>query len=100
MMEMIRKAFLLGVGLAVTTTEKMKEIVDELVKKGELSEQEAKEVFQELVDKSRQARKDWEAKIENTVRNIMDKADIPSRTEIEELKARLTKLEEKRKSQA
>ncbi|MCX7634988.1 MAG: hypothetical protein N2Z74_04505 [Syntrophales bacterium] len=97
MIDMMRKALLMGVGLAVMTTEKLKEAVDELVKKGELSEKEAREVLQELMEKSRQARKEWETKVENMVRNIMNRADIPSRREIEELKARLAKLEEARK---
>ncbi|MCX7816226.1 MAG: hypothetical protein N2317_01775 [Syntrophales bacterium] len=95
MLNTMKKTILMGAGLAVLTTEKIKELVDELVKRGELSEKEAKETLEELREKSRQAKQEWEAKIENTIKKIMAKANIPTRKEIEELKERLTKLEEK-----
>lgn len=98
MLNTMKKTILMGAGLAVLTTEKIKEVVDELVKRGELSEKEAKEALEELREKSRQAKQEWETKIENTIKKIIARANIPTRKEIEELKERLTKLEEKIKT--
>lgn len=55
MFDYIRKMALAGAGLAILTTEKMQEIADELVKKGEMTEKEAREAVNEFIEKSKQA---------------------------------------------
>ena len=47
----VRKLFLLGVGAVATSAEKSAEIVDELVKKGELTVEQGKAVNEELKHK-------------------------------------------------
>lgn len=94
MLDLVKKTLLIGAGLAVMTTEKMKDLTDELVKKGEISEKEAREALAELKKKSQQAKKEWEGKIEGSVRSIMNRMDIPSRKELDELRERLAKLEQ------
>ena len=93
MQDFIKRAILMGAGLALVTTEKMKEAVDELVKKGELSENEARETLEDLKEKSQQVKKDWEEKIEEIIGRAMGRMNIPTRKELEELKTRLAKLE-------
>lgn len=46
--EGVRKLFLIGVGAAATTAEKSQEVVDNLVKKGELTVAQGKAVNEEL----------------------------------------------------
>lgn len=94
MLDLVKKTLLIGAGLAVMTTEKMKDLTDELVKKGEISQQEAREALADLKKKSLEAKKDWEGKIESSVRAIMNRMDIPSRKDLDELKERLAKLEQ------
>ena len=43
----VKKIFLLGIGAAATTAEKSKALVDELVKKGEITVEEGKTLNQE-----------------------------------------------------
>jgi polyhydroxyalkanoate synthesis regulator phasin len=94
MQDFMKKAFLMSAGLAVMTTGKMKELIDELVKKGELSEKEARETLEELKEKSKQTKKEWEERIEDTIHAVMKRMNIPSRKELDELKDRLAKLEQ------
>jgi len=94
MLELMKKAALIGVGLVALTTEKIEETVKEIVKKGELSEKEGKELASELVEKSRQVRKEWGERIEKMVADTLQKLNIPSRKEIDELKERIGKLEQ------
>jgi polyhydroxyalkanoate synthesis regulator phasin len=94
MFDALRKAVLFGTGLAVMTTEKMKDFAEELVKRGEMSEKEAKEALKEWMEKSKKARKDMEEKTESTVNNVLNRMNIPSRSELDELKERLAKLEQ------
>ena len=96
----MKKAILMGAGLAVLTTGKMKELMDELVKKGELSEKEAEENLEELKQKAQQIREEWEEKIEDTMSRVLKRMNIPSRKELEDLKDRLARLEQTQKEKA
>ena len=57
MIDLIKKTMYLGVGLAYMTKEKVEEISQELIKKGELSATEGKEFIDDLTQKSEEARK-------------------------------------------
>jgi polyhydroxyalkanoate synthesis regulator phasin len=89
---------LAGAGLAIMTTEKVQEIMDELVKKGEMTEKEAREAVSEFVEKSKQAKKNLEDKMEQTVTSLLNRLNIPTRKEVEEMKKRLARLEKGGKS--
>ena len=58
----LRKVFLAGVGALATTVEKSQEIVDDLVKKGELTVEQGKALKAELKHKVAEAKESSEAK--------------------------------------
>lgn len=93
MFDYIRKMTLAGAGLAIITTEKIQEMMDDLVKKGEMTEKEAREAVNEYVEKSKQAKKDLEEKVEQMITGLLNRMNIPTRKEIEEIKERLARLE-------
>lgn len=96
MLEFVKKAVLVGAGLAVLTTEKIEEAVQDIVKKGELTEKEGKELIADLVDRSKKMKKDWGERIEKLVAEALRKGNIPTRKELEELRNRVEKLEKER----
>ena len=98
MLDYIRKMTLAGAGLAIMTTEKIQEIMEELVKKGEMTEKEAREAVSEFVEKSKQAKKDLENKMEQMATGLLNRMNVPTRKVIEEIKERLTRLEESGKA--
>jgi poly(hydroxyalkanoate) granule-associated protein len=93
MLDYIRKMTLAGAGLAIITTEKIQEMMDDLVKKGEMTEKEAREAVNEFVEKSKQARKDLEEKVEKIITGFLNRMNIPTRKELDEIKERLERLE-------
>ena len=93
MFDYIRKMTLAGAGLAIITTEKIQEMMDDLVKKGEMTEKEARETVNEYVEKSKQAKRDLEDKVEQMITGLLNRMNIPTRKEIEEIKERLARLE-------
>jgi poly(hydroxyalkanoate) granule-associated protein len=93
MLDYIRKMTLAGAGLAIITTEKIQEMMDDLVKKGEMTEKEAREVINEFIEKSKQARRDLEEKVEKTITAFLNRMNIPTRRELDEIKERLERLE-------
>ena len=58
----LRKVFLAGVGALATTVEKSQEIVDDLVKKGELTVEQGKAHNAELKHKAAEVKETSEAK--------------------------------------
>jgi polyhydroxyalkanoate synthesis regulator phasin len=93
MFEFIKKAIFIGAGLASMTAEKIEEAVNEIVKKGDLTEKQGKELFLDLKERSAKAKKELGEKIDKIVKDALQKLHIPTRKEVEELKARIEQLE-------
>jgi len=93
MFEFIKKAIFIGAGLASMTADKIEETVNEIVKKGDLTEKQGRELIQELKERSTKVRKELSEKIEKVVTETLQKLNIPTRKEIEELKTRIEQLE-------
>ena len=81
--EGLKKILLVGIGTAAVTAEKSKEILDELVKKGELTVEQGKVLNQEL-----------KHNIKSTVKTAADsvKESAARKNDQEELKATISKL--------
>ncbi len=77
MLDLLKKTIFIGAGLASMTAEKIEEAVAEIVKKGELSEKQGRELVKDLLDKSSKARKDLNERIENTIQDALQKLKIP-----------------------
>lgn len=94
--EIIKKAMLVGLG----AQEKAKEFVEELVKAGELSKSEASTLVKEWTSKAEESTKEFDKRVKETVANVLEKLNIPTREDMEKLEkkvqalnARLKKLE-------
>ena len=91
--DILHRILMAGLGVP----EKMKDLVEELVKKGELSESEGARLVKECTEKVTKSGEDISKSV----------SDIPTRNEVEELKKKLKslsskvkKLEEKSKADA
>jgi len=60
-----------------------------------MSEKEGKELIDELLKKSEQARKDLETKVEDTVRKVLEKMAVATKEDIDSLSERIKNLEQK-----
>ncbi|TFZ40771.1 hypothetical protein E4100_04230 [Soehngenia longivitae] len=86
---------LAGIGSLAFTYEKATEIIDELVKKGELTVKQGKELNEELKRKmTKNITKDALLTKED-VKEIIAELNLATKLDIEELKTRLDKLENK-----
>ena len=93
MLDSIHKMFLAGVGFAAMTKDKIDEHIKELVEKGKLTEKEGREMADDMLKKSKQAKEDLEKQVEKLVQQTLETLQIPSKKEVEELAARIEKLE-------
>ena len=97
MFELIKKTIFIGAGLAAMTAEKIEAAVAEIVKKGEISEKEGKELVADLIEKSKETRLELGAKIEKMISDTLQRLHIPTQKDLEELKARIERLEKDQK---
>ena len=101
--ESLSKALLFAFGAAYSTAEGIKSFVGDMVKRGDVTRNEAEGLVKDLVERGKQAQTDINQRIARGVADYLKSAGIPSREEFEQLKARVEKLEPKptqRKTQA
>ena len=95
MFELIKKTMLTGVGMAVMTKDKVEELARELAKEGNIPEKEGKELVDELLKKSEQAKKDLETNMEGIVQKVLGKLNLVTKEDLTRLEERIKHLEQK-----
>lgn len=91
--EEFRKVWLAGVGAMALTAEKAEELVEKLIKKGELTVEQGKALNEELKYKAREKAKDTISKSRLAVESVIDNLDQMSAEDIAALKAKLADME-------
>ncbi len=95
MQDLLKKAFSLGIGVLLVSKDKIEEVVNELVKRGELGQEEGKNLVKELIEKGESSMHEVEGKIEKIVQSVTEKLNLPTRKELNELKSEIEQLKEK-----
>lgn len=80
----MKKIFLMGIGAAATTAEKSKEIIDNLIEKGELTVEQGKALNEEL-----------KYKFANSANELIDKIETMSDNELAKIKEKIAEVERK-----
>lgn len=92
MVDLIKKAFYTGLGLAVLTKDKAEELVKDIAQQAKLSENEGKELVDSLMKQSDQARQDFQSRIDEAVLAVVKRMHLATRDEVEGLKAKVEEL--------
>jgi poly(hydroxyalkanoate) granule-associated protein len=102
----VRKYLLTSLGAVALTTDEAGEFIDKLVERGEVAEADLKKMMEELQAR-RQARqaevqqmrqdvlKKSSVRMEESVESILDRLNVPSRRDIEELSKKISELDKK-----
>lgn len=94
------KIIALGLGTIAVTKEKAEELVKELMKEGQINRKEADQMIKKLMKRGEESRKELNASMEKAIHEVMKKLDIPSRSEVEKLKAEIARLKKTKASRA
>jgi len=95
MLDLIHKLVYAGIGFAALTEQKAQEIVAELEKRGDVSSAEGKKLVQELMDKAHRHREQFEKAVRDEVKKLLDKMPCASRQDLDEIRTRLERLEQR-----
>src|SRR5438270_10262052 len=82
MVDLIKKAFYTGLGLAVLTKEKAEEMIKDIAEQAKLSEHEGKELVDGLMKQSDQARQDFQTKLDEAVLAVVKRLHLATRDEV------------------
>ena len=94
-MDRIKKAMLLGRGWISLTKEKAEEIVDDLIKRGEVSREEKFKMMDELLREAERKEEELTGKINETVQKTITQIGLASKKELDALSERLAEMEKK-----
>ncbi len=92
--DIARNALLAGLGVQ----EKVKEFIDELVKKGELSDSQGSKLIKEWTEKADKSTEEITKTFSEIISKTLDKMNLPSREEIEKINKKLDSLSKRIKS--
>lgn len=95
MVDALRKLMLAGLGALDLTEEKAKAVFADLVSRGEMSEQDAKELFASWTKRATEQRGRLQQEVEQSVQKAMNAMGIARRTELDALQAKIAELEQK-----
>jgi len=91
LMDIIKNAMLAGFGVQ----EKVREFVDDLVKKGELSESQGAKLVKEWSEKADKNAEDMSKSLNELVQKALEKMHLPSKDEIAKLSEQVSMLSER-----
>lgn len=105
-MSILKNTYLAGVGMLNLTKQKAEEIIDQLVKAGQINQSDKKDAVMELLDKAEEQTVKYKDRVmkeagnvQKDVSNVIDKFRLATRKDMEKLEAKLDaltkKLEEK-----
>jgi polyhydroxyalkanoate synthesis regulator phasin len=94
-LESLRRVLLASIGVVALTIEEMGELVDTLVERGEIAEQEGKKLVNELKEKRQKKTDEAEDVASTRMREMMERMDIPTKSDIDDLSAKIATLSKK-----
>jgi polyhydroxyalkanoate synthesis regulator phasin len=98
MFDLLKKTYLAGLGLASMTQEKIEELVDDLVKRGEVAEKDRGKIIEDMLNRVQEEQDKLFKKVREYVKKVVHEMGLPTQDEFSELQKRIEKLENKLKA--
>ena len=92
MPDLIKKTLLAGVGLALKTWDEVEDLAKELVEKGKMTEKDGSNFIKDLQKRYEETQKNLEARVEETVREFLKKANVVTSDELKAVKKEVREL--------
>jgi polyhydroxyalkanoate synthesis regulator phasin len=93
MKELLQKAWLFGAGVFDFTKDKVEALVQEMVRRGEITQQESSEAVKQLLAKAQEAQQAMVAKVKELTKNSVDEIKVAKASELAALEKRVAALE-------
>jgi len=94
MKDLLYKAWLFGVGVVDFTKEKVEDLVQEMVQRGEITQQESPEAVKQLLAKAQDAQQALMDRVKDLTRSAVDEINVAKASDLAALEKRVAALEE------
>jgi len=99
MLDIIKKSIYFGLGTISATREKVEEIVDEMIEKGQLTKDQRSKAVKEILDETEKKEKELRNTIRSTINKILsEEIQVATKKDIAEINKRLADIEKKLES--
>ncbi|GGD64533.1 phasin family protein [Paenibacillus nasutitermitis] len=92
MNEIIKKALSLGVGITITSKEKVEKVVEELVKKGEIAPGESKELLNRLIQRGEDEQTELKRIVREQLQQLLVELNVATKDDIIRLETQIKTL--------
>lgn len=94
MLDVVRTLLLAGVGAIDLTEDKLKSVVDELTRRGELAAEEGKDLIAAWSAKARERREQLDDRVRKAVDDALARHNVALHTSVVDLETRIQALEQ------
>jgi len=99
LLEMTRKILYASIGAVALTQEEVEKFVNKLIERGEIAEKDGRKLIKDIMEKRRkkgeEVQTDAQSQVDGRMKDILDRMNIPSKSDIESLNEKITVLTEK-----
>jgi polyhydroxyalkanoate synthesis regulator phasin len=92
MLDIVKKAMLTGIGMALLAKDEVEELAREVVEKGKMTEQDGKKFLHELQSRYEDVQDKLEDRVEKSVRDILKKMDVVTGEDLKAIKKEIRAL--------
>lgn len=94
MLDVVRTLLLAGVGAIDLTEDKLKSVVDDLTRRGELAADEGKDLIAAWTTRARERREQLDQRVRKAVDDALGRYNVASHTSVVDLESRVQALEQ------
>jgi polyhydroxyalkanoate synthesis regulator phasin len=92
MLDIVKKAMMTGIGMALLAKDEMEDLAREVVEKGKMTEQDGKNFINELQKRYEDVQGKLEERVERTVKEILKKMDVVTGEDLKAIKREIREL--------
>jgi polyhydroxyalkanoate synthesis regulator phasin len=92
MLDIVKKAMLTGIGMALLAKDEMEELAREAIEKGKMTEQDGKKFLNEMQERYEDVQGKLEERVEQSVKDILKKMDIVTGEDLKAIKKEIREL--------
>jgi poly(hydroxyalkanoate) granule-associated protein len=95
LLEATRKVLLASIGAVALAQEEIEAFVNKLVERGEIAEKDGKKLVRDVMEKRKKEAKKAEDELDKRIEDLLDRMNVPTKSDIEALSAKITALSKK-----
>jgi poly(hydroxyalkanoate) granule-associated protein len=94
-LEASRRLMLASIGAVALAQDELENLAQRLVERGQIAEQDSKRLIREIMDRRRQETERAEGQVEKRVEELLQRMNVPTKSDIETLSAKIEALSKK-----